>query len=75
MPGEMIAKILSLLASLPRKQHASKQPVTLFQRRFEWQSEFLFVPTKPSLRDDTQSTVMTPPVVEGVARKTDVHAR
>jgi hypothetical protein len=44
--GEMIAKILHILeTSLTRIR-----PQSLFQKRFEWQSEFLFVPEKRPLQ-------------------------
>jgi len=46
MPGEMITKLLSLLASSVRHQSTAIPPKKGFQKRFEWQSEFLFVQEK-----------------------------
>ncbi len=44
MPGEMITKLLSLLAAIVRHPINATRPQSVFQKRFEWQSEFLFVP-------------------------------
>jgi hypothetical protein len=46
MPGEMITKLLSLLPAIIRHPLAAIRPESPFQRRFEWQSEFLFLPEK-----------------------------
>jgi hypothetical protein len=45
MLGEMITKLLSLLASSVRHQTSVVRP----QKPFEWQSEFLFIPEKRPL--------------------------
>ncbi len=42
----MITKLLSLLASFVRHQTTAINPQKVFQKRFEWQSEFLFVQEK-----------------------------
>ncbi len=44
----MIAKLFNLLLD----RSASIRPPHGFQKRFEWQSEFLFVAAKPPLRYD-----------------------
>ena len=45
MLGEMITKLLSLLALSVRHQLSPVRP----QKSFEWQSEFLFIPEKRPL--------------------------
>jgi hypothetical protein len=42
----MITKILFLLAEIVRHQLTAIRPQNPFQKRFEWQSEFLFVREK-----------------------------
>jgi hypothetical protein len=46
MPGEMITKLLSLLPTIVRHPINATRPQSPFQKRFEWQSEFLFVPER-----------------------------
>ena len=46
MPGEMITKLLSLLSTIVRHPINATRPQSAFQKRFEWQSEFLFVQEK-----------------------------
>jgi hypothetical protein len=46
MPGEMFTKLVSLLAAIVRHQITVIRPQSVFQKRFEWQSEFLFVPER-----------------------------
>ncbi len=45
----MIKKILLQILSTLSHQNIPRPPQSRFQKRFEWQSEFLFVPYKPSL--------------------------
>lgn len=45
----MIEKFLSLFVRFFHFQRAPMRPGRPFQRRFEWQSEFLFVPEKRPL--------------------------
>jgi hypothetical protein len=45
----MIEKFLSLFARFFHLQRAPMRPGSRFQRGFEWQSEFLFVPEKRPL--------------------------
>ena len=52
------AMILKFLRFLLRF-HASNLPQSRLPLGFEWQSEFLFLPAKPALRDDTDSRAMT----------------
>jgi hypothetical protein len=47
------------------------RPLHGFQRRFEWQSEFLFVPAKPPLRYDTIRRPMTGVAIERVTRNSN----
>ena len=42
----MITKILSLLPAIVRHPINATHPQSAFQKRFEWQSEFLFVQEK-----------------------------
>jgi hypothetical protein len=42
----MITKLLSLLAEIARHLTIAIRPQSRFRKRFEWQSEFLFVPEK-----------------------------
>jgi hypothetical protein len=51
----MMTKILHCLLRL----RVSKRPQIRLPSRAEWQSEFLFLPAKPPLRDDTDSRAMT----------------
>jgi hypothetical protein len=44
MSGEMITKLLSLLTEIVRHPINAMRPLGRFQKRFEWQSEFLFFP-------------------------------
>jgi len=44
MPGEMITKLLSLLPAIVRHSLNAIPVQSRFQKRFEWQSEFLFFP-------------------------------
>jgi hypothetical protein len=67
MPGEMITKLFNLLLA----GSASIRPLLGFQRRFEWQSEFLFVPAKPPLRYDTIRRPMTGVAIERVTRNSN----
>jgi len=46
MPGEMITKLLSLLPAIVRHRINATRRQSGFQKRFEWQSEFLFAPEK-----------------------------
>jgi hypothetical protein len=46
MPREMIIKFLSLLAEIVRHLTTAARSQSPFQKRSEWQSEFLFVPEK-----------------------------
>jgi len=46
MPSEMITKLLSLLPATIRHPLTAIRHQSRFQKRFEWQSEFLFVPDK-----------------------------
>jgi hypothetical protein len=46
MLGEMITKLLSLLAAIVRHPITVIRPQSVFQKRFEWQSEFLFIPER-----------------------------
>jgi hypothetical protein len=50
----MIKKILRSLLRF----HASNRPQSRLPSRAEWQSEFLFLPAKLALRDDTDSRAM-----------------
>jgi len=61
---EMIAKLFHLLLA----RSAFIRPLLVFQRRFTWQSEFLFVPAKPPLRYDTIRRPMTGVPIERVTR-------
>jgi hypothetical protein len=47
------------------------RPPSGFQRRFEWQSEFLFVTAKPPLRYDTIRRPMTGVAIERVTRNSN----
>jgi len=42
----MITKLLSLLPAIVRHPLTAIRPQNRFQKRFEWQSEFLFLPEK-----------------------------
>ncbi len=42
----MITKLLSLLPAIVRHPLAAIRHQSRFQKRFEWQSEFLFLPEK-----------------------------
>jgi hypothetical protein len=67
----MITKFLrSLLHSPVPNRSQSRLPSAS-----EWQSEFLFLPNKPPLRDDTHGRAMTRRPFEPEARKTDFHGR
>lgn len=45
----MIKKILLRILSTLRHPNRLRRPQSLFEKGFEWQSEFLFVPEKPRL--------------------------
>jgi hypothetical protein len=64
---EMITKLFHLLLA----GSASIRPLHGFQRRFEWQSEFLFVPAKPPLRYDTIRRSMTGVAIERAAKNSN----
>jgi len=64
---EMITKLFHLLLA----GSASIRPLHGFQRRFEWQSEFLFVPAKPPLRYDAIRRPMTGVAIERVTRNSN----
>ena len=64
---EMIAKLFHLLLA----RSAFIRPLLGFQRRFTWQSEFLFVPAKPPLRYDTIRRPMTGVAIERVTRNSN----
>jgi hypothetical protein len=64
---EMITKLFNLLLD----RSASIRPPHGFQKRFEWQSEFLFVPAKPPLRYDTIRRPMTGVAIERVTRNSN----
>lgn len=63
----MITKFLRSLLHSP----VPNRPQSRLPSRSEWQSEFLFLPNKPPLRDDTHCRVMTRPLVEAGTKKTD----
>ena len=67
MFAEMIAKLFHLLLA----RSASIPPLHGFQKRFEWQSECLFVPAKPPLRYDTIRRTMTGVAIERVTRNSN----
>jgi hypothetical protein len=64
---EMITKLFLLLLA----RSASIRPLHGFQKRFEWQSEFLFVPAKPALRYDTIRRSMTGVAIERAAKNSN----
>lgn len=63
----MITEILRILLLAP----FSNLPQSRLPSRSEWQSELLFLPNKPPLRDDTHSRVMTRRPFEPETRKAD----
>jgi hypothetical protein len=63
----MITKLFRLLLA----GSALIRPLLGFQRRFAWQSEFLFVPAKPPLRYDTTRRPMTGVAIEPVTRNSN----
>ena len=67
----MIAKILRILL----RAAFSNDPQSRLPSRSEWQSEFLFLPDKPPLRDDTYSRDMTRRPFEPETRKADFQGR
>jgi hypothetical protein len=67
----MITKILRVLLRAP----FLNSPQSPLPSRSEWQIEFLFLPNKPPLRDDTHCRVMTRPLVEAGTKKTDFQGR
>ena len=67
MLGEMITKLFHQLIA----GFASIRPLHGFQKRFEWQSECLFVPAKPPLRYDTIRRTMTGVAIERVTRNSN----
>ena len=71
MPGEMITKLVSLLAAIVRHPITVIRPQGVFQKRFEWQSEFLFVPAKPPLRYDAIRRPMTGAAIVRVTRNSN----
>ena len=64
---EMITKLFHFLIA----GFALIRPPNGFQRRFEWQSEFLFVPARPPLRYDTTRRPMTGVAIERVTRNSN----
>jgi len=72
MPGEMITKLLSLLPAIIRHPLAAIRPESRFQRRFEWQSEFLFLPEK---RPFLPVSPMTRTCVVSVSGKSHLRTR
>ncbi len=68
----MIEKFLSLFVRFFHFQRAPMRPGRSFQRRFEWQSEFLFVPEKRPL--DVGGKMTRAGLVEG-GRKLEVRIR
>ena len=63
----MITKLFNLLLD----RSASIRPPHGFRKRFEWQSEFLFVAAKPALRYDTIRRPMTGVAIEPVTRNSN----
>jgi hypothetical protein len=63
----MITKLFHLLLA----GSALIRPQSVFQKRFQWQSEFLFVPAKPPLRYDTIRRSMTGVAIEPVTRNSN----
>gem|GEM_PF-3230655 len=63
----MITKLFHLLLA----RSASISPPNGFQKRFEWQSEFLFLPAKPALRYDAIHRPMTGVAIERVTRNSN----
>ena len=63
----MITEILRILLRAP----FSNLPQSHLPSRSEWQSEFLFLPNKAPLRDDTHSRVMTRRAFEPESSKAD----
>jgi hypothetical protein len=64
---EMITKLFHLLIA----GSALIRPPNGFQKRFEWQSEFLFVPAKSPLRYDAIRRSMTGVAIERVTRNSN----
>ncbi len=64
MSGEMITKLLNSLFA----QTSSIHPRSAFQTRSEWQSEFLFVPAKPTIRYDSQRRPMTVALIDPTSK-------
>jgi hypothetical protein len=67
IPAEMITKLFHILFSSSPFIGTPNR----FQTRFEWQSEFLFVPAKPALRYDTIRRPMTGGGIERRVRNAD----
>jgi hypothetical protein len=63
----MITKLFHLLLA----RSASIRPPNGFQKRFEWQSEFLFMPAKAPLRYDAIRRPMTGVAIERVTRNSN----
>jgi hypothetical protein len=72
MLGEMITKLLSLLATIVRHPINASRPQSAFQKRFEWQSEFLFLPEK---RPFLPVSPMTRTCVVSASAKSHFHTR
>ena len=68
----MITKLLSLLPAIVRHPINATRPQSRFQKRFEWQSEFLFVPEKRPFQP--VSPVTRAFVVSGMG-KSPLHSR
>ena len=66
----------AMITKLLRRFLASgwfQRPPGHFQPQCVWQSEFLFLPTKRPLRDDTESHAMTRPSIVSDIRKSEFH--